>query len=214
MGSMRLFFSISLFCIASSSILKFRPSNDVQDLYDYLMKPSVPSRNRNPEYYKQFGLEVPTQLKAFSYTNCGNPATELAVLTALTVSPDPIALPGTVTIGFGVNIRKTFDSPLQMSVKIEKSVFGTYITIPCVENFGSCDYSDFCAILAGVQCPGEFVDKGIPCKCPFTNGNYTLPGISFPVDVPFLPSGDYRASANMTYNGLNVGCYQIMATFA
>ncbi|ESO96043.1 hypothetical protein LOTGIDRAFT_116316 [Lottia gigantea] len=139
----------------------------------------------------------------------------MVIVNSLTVSPDPVALPGTVTIGFSVLFKDTVNSPVSTDVQIKKSVFGTFVTIPCIENFGSCHYDDFCTILSGVTCPEEFQEHGIPCNCPFTTGNYTLmPGISFTVDVPFLPSGDYYASANMTSNKQHVGCVELYATFA
>ncbi len=57
---------------------------------------------------------------------------------------------------------------IQADVLIRKKVLSNWITVPCIDQFGSCSYDDFCEILDMIpQCPQPFVDKGVPCKCPF-----------------------------------------------
>ena len=51
---------------------------------------------------------------------------------------------------------------------MKKKVLGVFITIPCIDGFGSCTYDDICQILSGaaVQCPSQLVKIGIDCLCP------------------------------------------------
>lgn len=54
---------------------------------------------------------------------------------------------------------------LQLDVEVEKKVV-FWITVPCVEHIGSCNYPDACPLLEKLNCPPVFEKYGIPCKCP------------------------------------------------
>ena len=55
----------------------------------------------------------------------------------------------------------------QADLVLEKQAFGTWIKIPCVDDFGSCTYPDLCNNLSTITCPLPFVQQKVPCKCPF-----------------------------------------------
>ena len=58
--------------------------------------------------------------------------------------------------------------PYKASLVISKKAAGVWIKLPCIDNFGSCDYPDLCQILSSVgDCPDPIVSSGLGCQCPF-----------------------------------------------
>jgi len=55
---------------------------------------------------------------------------------------------------------------LQLSLTVKKQVI-FWITVPCIDNVGSCTYDDLCNIMTQFGCPAPFKEYGIPCRCPF-----------------------------------------------
>jgi len=155
-----------------------------------------------------------SRVKAFSFQPCDPTNKGTFDVTSLTLGPDPLVFPGPLNIGFSVNVVSAVDAPLNTVVTLKKRVGSVWIKIPCIGNIGSCTYGDLCENLSTIsECPGPFVDNGVPCKCPFKKGTYKLPSTSFDVDSALFPSGDYFGQANMTINGGFVGCYNLTATF-
>nr|XP_009683997.1 PREDICTED: ganglioside GM2 activator-like [Struthio camelus australis] len=61
---------------------------------------------------------------------------------------------------------------LQAVLVVEKALGELWIQLPCVDQLGSCTYSDVCTILdnlipPGTTCPEPLLTYGIPCHCPF-----------------------------------------------
>ena len=56
-----------------------------------------------------------------------------------------------------------FCSQLELHVK-KKEIF--WITVPCIDNIGSCTYDNLCEMFAIINCPAPFKKYGIPCQCP------------------------------------------------
>ncbi|KAK7097959.1 ganglioside GM2 activator-like [Littorina saxatilis] len=154
----------------------------------------------------------PKLLGSFQWKNCGSPSKELMVVESLSIAPDPIAIPGTIKINFTAVFNKTVDAPLQVDLKLEKEEFGFWIEVPCIDNLGSCTYSDLCESLSQATCPLPFVQQKVPCKCPFNKGSYKLSNASFNIPTSGVPTGNYRITANLSVKGVFVGCYYIAAT--
>ncbi|XP_036825660.1 coiled-coil domain-containing protein 69 [Oncorhynchus mykiss] len=107
----------------------------------------------------------------FSWENCGKPD-DPAVLKTLTLSPDPITVPGDLTASASGNTTVELAAPLAVNVTLEKEVAGFWVTVPCLEEIGSCHYTDGCDLLnllipPGQDCPEPLHTYGIPCHCPF-----------------------------------------------
>ena len=133
------------------------------------------------------------------------------------IMPDPVAMPGTITVAVNLTLTKTLRSPLKAEVTLKKRVgtSSTYVTIPCIGNIGSCTYEDLCELIPYIGgCPPPLSTYNIPCQCPFAAGNYSLPQYEFdlpyPSDVPsWLVSGDYYGKAVLTDSaGDPAGCYE------
>ncbi|GFN77659.1 ganglioside gm2 activator [Plakobranchus ocellatus] len=102
----------------------------------------------------------------------------------------------------------------QGSVVLSKKLGDTWIKIPCIGKIGSCNYTDVCDLLKNAQCPAPFVSHSIPCKCPFTKGNYKLPSSEFIVEVAVFPTGDYHAVGKLsTGDNKSVACVELFVTF-
>lgn len=146
----------------------------------------------------------------FSWSNCGDPKTELLVLQSLSVSPDPMQAPGKVMVSFMGNVTKTLAAPLQVSVVLKKKMV-FWITVPCIDGVGSCTYNDVCSMITA--CPTAFKEQGIPCNCPVKQALYKLTNGAFSINAN-IPGGEYRMTASISMQGVAVGCYNINFNFS
>ena len=55
----------------------------------------------------------------------------------LTISPNPIVIPGTVTVELDATIATEITAITSAEIILKKNVFGIDIEIPCVDNLGS-----------------------------------------------------------------------------
>uniref|UniRef100_A0A2K6FUS4 Ganglioside GM2 activator n=1 Tax=Propithecus coquereli TaxID=379532 RepID=A0A2K6FUS4_PROCO len=165
-------------------------------------------------------LKQPSQLGSFSWDNCDE-GKDPAVIKSLTLEPDPIVVPGNVTISAQGKTTVALSSPLTVELTVEKEVAGFWVKIPCVEQIGSCTYEDFCDVLdtlipPGEPCPEPLHTYGLPCHCPFKDGTYSLPKSDFTVPDLELPSwlstGNYRVESILSSSGKRLGCVKIAAS--
>ncbi|CAB1325007.1 unnamed protein product [Coregonus sp. 'balchen'] len=145
----------------------------------------------------------------FSWENCGKPD-DPAILKTLALSPDPITVPGDLTASASGTTTVELAAPLAVNVTLEKEVAGFWVKVPCLEEIGSCHYTDGCDLLnqlipPGTDCPEPLHTYGIPCRCPFKA--VSLYCSSYPAAVPLkLVQGVLGAV------GKELGCLKI--TFA
>ncbi|XP_069340453.1 ganglioside GM2 activator isoform X2 [Eulemur rufifrons] len=165
-------------------------------------------------------LERPSQLSSFSWDNCDE-GKDPAVIKSLTLEPDPIVVPGNVTVSANGKTSVPLTSPLKVELTVEKEVAGFWVKIPCVEQIGSCTYEDFCDVLdtiipPGEPCPEPLHTYGLPCHCPFKDGTYSLPKSDFTVPDLELPSwlstGNYRIESILSSGGNRLACVKIAAS--
>ncbi|KAL4631525.1 ganglioside GM2 activator [Arapaima gigas] len=158
-----------------------------------------------------------TQLLRFSWKNCGPPDSP-AVLKILTISPDPIVMPGDLTVEAAGRTSVMLRSMLRVNLTLEKEVAGFWVKVPCLDEIGSCVYPDVCQLLnmvvpPGQDCPEPLHTYGLPCHCPFKAGDYSLPKSDFylpNVDLPnWLTNGNYRAQVFLSNQQKDVGCLKV-----
>src|SRR5271154_1365816 len=95
---------------------------------------------------------------------------------------------------------------------MEKKILGFYVTIPCIDNVGSCTYTGLCKNWADV-CPKYFSKYGIPCNCPIPPNTYSIPGGVFEIQakIPGIATGDFRLTAHfISGSGAHLGCLQLI----
>lgn len=160
------------------------------------------------------------QLSSFSWDNCDE-GKDPAVIKSLTLEPDPIVIPGNVTISTEGKTGVLLDSPLKVELTVEKEVAGFWVKVPCVEQIGSCTYEDVCNMLTtlippGESCPEPLHTYGLPCHCPFKEGTYSLPKSEFTIPDLELPSwlstGNYRIEGVLAGGQERLACVKIAAS--
>ncbi|XP_026773314.3 ganglioside GM2 activator [Pangasianodon hypophthalmus] len=158
-----------------------------------------------------------SKIVGFSWENCGK-ADDPAVMKSLTLSPDPINIPGDLTASASGTTSVALVSPLSVNVTLEKEVAGYWVKVPCVDELGSCHYQDICDILnqlipPGQDCPEPLHTYGLPCHCPFKAGDYSLPQTVFSLpktELPFwLTNGQYRVQGVLGNLGKELGCLKV-----
>jgi ganglioside GM2 activator len=177
----------------------------------YLSEDSLKLANAARLYH---GTPLSSKLAAhsFSWKNCGS-SSDLLVINSLSLTPDPLRAPGTFSLTFDVTIQANFDAPLKLSLELKKYEVFFWLTIPCIDDMGSCTYGNICQQLAGLTCPKPFDDNKIPCKCPFPKGRYTLPTSTFDLQKS-VPSGDYFVQAQLSSGSQAVNCIAMYFSIA
>jgi len=166
-----------------------------------------------------FGALRDTQPLTFSWDQCGG--SELKI-SGVSETPDPILLPGNISVhGSMINtITISSTSIKQAQLTLEKKELGIWIEIPCLDNVGSCNYNDPCALMLQNQekvCP-ILKDSNLPCPCPIAAGTYSLPanGLQIKLDNPgysWLTNGDLYAKVQLIdESGTTALCLEIYAT--
>lgn len=201
--------SIAIACVAAMpNVLKFEMKEldkignlirTKEDLIDFITE-----RNK--------ARSQPVKLKTFSFSDCGGP-NALINLNQIEVTPDPLDFPGPLNVVANFKINSDVGSPMVGDVLIEKKVFGKFVKVPCIDNFGSCHYPDFCELLEQVQCPDPIKRIGIDCTCPLKANSYMLPKTEFDIVASVIPTGDYHVRANVTYTGKEAACLDLMLSF-
>ncbi|XP_058021745.1 ganglioside GM2 activator [Ahaetulla prasina] len=158
-----------------------------------------------------------SKVQNFAWENCGPPS-EPAMIKSLSVSPDPIAVPGDVTVTASGASTIVLSAPLKAVVILEKKLGDIWIKVPCVDDIGSCIYDDTCALLdsftpPGEPCPQPLQSYGLPCHCPFKAGTYSLPSSEFFIpnmDLPsFLTNGDYKMRVVLSNGDQEMSCTKL-----
>lgn len=147
-------------------------------------------------------------LQSFSFKNCADPSREILVPTDINLRPDPIRIPGNITVSGKLSIKSNFGSPLKVSVVIYKQILGLWIKVPCKNNIGSCTYSDVCPMLEDQTCPPQLIKIGLPCQCPFPGGDFNLEpfDISISRSLPVKVKGGVKIHMEASYKNSLVTC--------
>ncbi|XP_007448092.1 PREDICTED: ganglioside GM2 activator [Lipotes vexillifer] len=161
-----------------------------------------------------------SQVSSFSWDNCDE-GKDPVVINSLTVEPDPVVIPGNMTISAEVRTTAYLKDPLKVVLTLEKEVAGFWVKVPCMEQLGSCTYENFCNVLEVLTpdenpCPEPLHTYGLPCHCPFKQGTYSLPKSDFflpDLELPsWLSSGNYCSKIMLSINGEHLGCVKISAS--
>ncbi|XP_062594694.1 uncharacterized protein LOC134256106 [Saccostrea cucullata] len=201
----------ALLCIsfANAEYLKYQKhyEDDVSEFLNFLKKPFLPERFKSLDFFHKAGLDPSKRLTAFHFKNCGG----MVDVKSLSVTPDPLQFPGTITFSASVALNTTVSGEINGAIELKKKAAGIWVPLPCVDNIGSCKYNDLCSLLNSVtQCPPQLTAIGIDCKCPIKAGKYTLPSWSQDVGAELFPTGDYQLTGKVTdANGKLVACLEV-----
>jgi len=229
----RLQYFALLFCFASSKVESFQHFSTIGDFLKIHLKSSPLTKQKSRDFenkVSQFspllfrgapmpmksGYKVPNPSLGNVIESCGG-SDQVINITSLSLKPDPIYFPGVATIGFAVVFQEDIsaDAKLNGSLVLElMERSGQFIKIPCIGNIGSCSYNDICGMMQAIQqCPPEFLDNNIPCRCPFNKGKYKLDDLSVEIDASVFLPGTYRATVKINDdNKGQLGCYVLNFT--
>ncbi|KAM4747313.1 ganglioside GM2 activator [Rhinophrynus dorsalis] len=158
-----------------------------------------------------------TKLNDFSWSNCDGGSLP-GQIKSLSVRPDPITIPGTVTVSTVLSTTVPLESPLKISIIAEKELLGEWLKVPCVDNIGSCTYDHICDLLddlipPGQECPEPLRTYDLPCHCPIKAGSYSLPETDIEIPNIYLPSwltnGNYRVTGTLIKGDKEIGCAKL-----
>ena len=92
-------------------------------------------------------------------------------ITDLELSPDPITMPGNVSLSFSVALEKTFSPGSRVWIQVQHKVYVLFIPV-WIKLFQA--ELDACNAMYD-NCPDSFALYGIPCFCPISIGSYHHP---------------------------------------
>jgi ganglioside GM2 activator len=96
---------------------------------------------------------------------------------------------------------------------MEKKIGGFYVKIPCIDNFGSCNYGSLCEQWADA-CPKHFEKYGIPCTCPIPANTYSVSDVIVQINgkLPSVGDGTYRITGDAASAAGHLGCLKLEIT--
>ncbi|KAH8025238.1 hypothetical protein HPB51_005434 [Rhipicephalus microplus] len=193
----------------------FNHSVDVQKIRDvtwerYLLllsTPQVPERYIPdlPQAWLLAFQKWGDSVRKYSVRNCGS-RYDAVQYEELRLRPDPLSFPGSVFVTSAIKVSRNVTAPIKVNIIMKKKVY-LWVTVPCVNDFGSCDYDDICDVQ---DCPLFYDFLGLPCGCPIKEGDYSVRNKEFEVPALLLPdwitSGDYQVTVKARSRGEPLFC--------
>jgi len=150
-------------------------------------------------------------LQHFSWKTCGSPSDPIQIAN-LTLSPDPIKLGSLIKVTGSGQITLDLGAPIEVDLTVQKKVF-VWVTLPCIDEMGSCTYSDLCARLPPPPCPQPLIAANLPCNCPFPAGTYSVKDLEVVFDSTKYPAwlteGDFKVHVVLKKDGQSIACYDV-----
>lgn len=181
---------------------------DAEDAFQVL---NILYKSREPnDFRKEYDAETGvTRMLSFEWSDCGRP-TDFVHVKSISLSPDPLRVPGNLTIAFQWETKAALAAPISLDLKLEKKISFIWIDVPCDRIPGGCHHDDVCGELSKEACPPTYED----CHCPFKQGSYVLPPTTFAVKGGGVPSGDYKATAWLKQGGTELACVYLKLSVA
>ncbi|CAF1466196.1 unnamed protein product, partial [Adineta steineri] len=136
-------------------------------------------------------LQLTLVISLISWKNCNSKTNDIKLIN-LTVSPDPIIVPGLVSITITIYTHQNFTSPVKAVLSLEKKILIGYFPVPCF-SIGSCTYEDLCTLCT-------------KCNCSMGTGEHTF---NLPITIDsssWMLSGNYQAQINLETSTKQKGC--------
>ncbi|KAH7967905.1 hypothetical protein HPB52_003820 [Rhipicephalus sanguineus] len=191
--------SVGATIVCDTDVYRRRRSRRVRSaLHEISASHSRGHRTRSPFGYRQEGWLLAFQkwgdsVRKYSVRNCGS-RYDAVQYEELRLRPDPLSFPGSVFVTSAIKVSRNVTAPIKVNIIMKKKVY-LWVTVPCVNDFGSCDYDDICDVQ---DCPLFYDFLGLPCGCPIKEGDYSVRNKEFEVPALLLPdwitSGDYQVT--------------------
>ncbi|XP_053400321.1 uncharacterized protein LOC123557962 [Mercenaria mercenaria] len=157
----------------------------------------------------------------FTWKNCA-PEDAILHVNNVEVGPDPIVVPGDITLTMDGNSTAPLGSSA-LHISLKRKTFLGEIPIPCISNIGSCTYKDLCTLVGqmirenwlgittgiATQIQTMLANSGIDAsQCPqpaqslrIDHQSIHLPEV--PAALSYFAAGDYHAHIFLTDNTSN-----------
>lgn len=144
--------------------------------------------------------------------NCGS--TKLPIIVNSLQLPDVIVLGDNATVAVDATIDREIETASLLQVVVQK--VGLPIDIPCLNNIGTCNYTNPCDILKTIDCPPAIEKLGWNCRCPFKPMEFKLLPTTVPLPTvplpPVLVDGSYNVKVQMFDGKTELFCYKVTIT--
>ncbi|CAF1327728.1 unnamed protein product [Adineta steineri] len=143
-------------------------------------------------------LQLTLVISLISWENCNSKTNDIKLIN-LTVSPDPLIVPGLVSITITIYTHQNFTSPVKAVLSLEKKILIGYFPVPCF-SIGSCTYEDLCTLCT-------------KCNCSMGTGEHTF---NLPITIDsssWMLSGNYQAQIDLETSTKQKGCVKIYNIF-
>ncbi|XP_048258462.1 ganglioside GM2 activator-like [Haliotis rufescens] len=146
-----------------------------------------------------------TDTGTLEWRDCGVGSSWVSV-NKFDITPSPIKLPGDMTVTLEGAINHNLADQVTLDVIMEKSLLGIFTNVTCVNDVGTCHYTDPCHFLNTFKsrgtCPPQLVANGLPCTCPFSPDKLILPPSKFTVTNisdawKILADGEYHVKLTL-----------------
>ncbi|XP_037090652.1 uncharacterized protein LOC119110880 [Pollicipes pollicipes] len=188
-----------------------KAGNDPQERW----RNELPPFERVNSADKQVHYARPQRVTLVTFSNCGTDHDPIQ-LRSLDV-PDVINLKSTFNLSADVVLTAQVQSPIKVTMKVQRHVLFWWVTIPCLEGaIGSCSFKDACQLIptpTNGTCPPFFVENHIPCLCPVGPGEYRLDNVLVDLAAVHIPeelaAGVYYARVRIEHGAGLLGCFAI-----
>ncbi|CAK9293262.1 unnamed protein product [Gordionus sp. m RMFG-2023] len=135
---------------------------------------------------------MPTQ--GIRWNDCGN-SKSIVTISKLDLQPNPLILPGPISVWLVVNISKPLPRKAYADVMIAKEAFSFSLPLPCPHHSdkGKCKF-EICTSMEKYfkpLCQSYPGFEKFPCSCPVNVGSHSINNLT--VSLPFDVS-DYKGS--------------------
>jgi len=132
-----------------------------------------------------------------TWEHCGN-SNDPVQVTAFSMTPDPVGIPGDVTISVSITVPETLEGPLKLETVFWKKILFFWVKLGCYGQIGTCTHDDICG-------------KSDQLKCPIQAGVINVPPttyhINYPSGVPsFVLNGYYSLELYLKKGDKELGC--------
>ncbi|XP_069138592.1 ganglioside GM2 activator-like [Argopecten irradians] len=134
------------------------------------------------------------------------------------IHPANVIAPGNLNVRVNFEILRDISSDFELSVVVWRKVLFLWLTLSR-STHSLCGLLDteFLQVDGSTSCPPQLANAGLPCRCPFTRGHYSLPLSSFYIVKPhYLLYGRYWVQAQLrdTSTGVLKACQTMRLTLS
>lgn len=164
---------------------------------------------------------VADKAKVYKITRCNSKREYPVVVDSVVVEEKN----GKVFVSGSLATNVDLISPISASLTVKRYVewMNSWFPVICINRVGSCTYNDLCyyGVSQKRPCPDNFAKNNVPCRCPISEGNYTMQPDQktylftvpkrvhlFPTKLKTPVAGTYWVEVDVKSHNSLLTCYQ------